>query len=335
MKSLDIGLAFELRSDFTPLPGAPADTLEEYDNRDTIDALAGVLADMGHRPRLLGGGRDFVKVVLAHPPHLVFNNAEGRHARSREAQVPAVCEMLGIPCTHSDTVTMALALDKALTKHVLQSAGLRTAPFRVAATLAAVERIDLPFPLFVKPLAEGSSMGVRVPSRVDDRAGLLREAQRCFADYRQPVLIETFLPGAEVTIAVVGSGDDTRVLGSMEIAPARGAAAAFVYGLESKRGYRELVRYHAPPRSISAELRAEAEALALAAYRVLGCRDVARIDLRIDAAGHASFMEVNPLPGLNPVTGDIVVLAGLLGIDHRSLVASIVEAAVRRYPALL
>lgn len=335
MKSLDIGVAFELRSDFSPTSGAPVDALEEYDNRTTIDALCAVLVNLGHRPRLLGGGRDFLQAVLANPPDIVFNNAEGRQFRSREAQVPAVCEMLGIPCTHSDTLTMALTLDKALTKHVVHSAGLRTAPFRIAADLAVVESVDLAFPLFVKPLAEGSSMGVRVTSRVADRAELIAEAQRCIADYRQPVLIETFLPGTEVTVGVVGSGSSAHVLGSMEIAPAHGPADAFVYGLESKRSYQERVRYHAPPRSISTEQCAEAETLALAAYRVLGCRDVARIDLRFDAAGHASFMEVNPLPGLNPVTGDIMVMAGLLGIGHRAVIRSIVEEAIDRYPALL
>ncbi len=334
MKSLDIGLAFELRSDFKPPPGAPTDSLEEYDTRETIDALAGAIGDMGHRPHLLGGGRDFLQAMLANPPDLVFNNSEGRHARSREAQVPAVCEMLGIPCTHSDTVTMALTLDKALTKHVMQSAGMRTAPFRVAADLVEVDRVDLAFPLFVKPLAEGSSMGVRVTSRVNDRNALIREAQRCFTDYRQPILIEEFLPGFEVTIAVVGNGDDARVLGSMEIAPAHGAADAFVYGLESKRGYRELVRYHAPPRNISAQQCAAAEALALASYRVLGCRDIARIDLRLDAAGRANFMEVNPLPGVSPIS-DIVVMAELLGRDYSSVVSRIVGEAIRRYPALL
>jgi D-alanine-D-alanine ligase len=334
MRPLDIGIAYELRADFSPAPGAPTDALEEYDSPETVAALRSEISNLGHRPRELGGGRELLRTLIDEPPELVFNNSEGRQYRSREAHVPAVCEMLGIPCTHSDPLTMALTLDKALTKRVVHSAGLRTPPFEVAANAVEVERINLPFPLFVKPLAEGSSMGVRVTSRVNDRAELAREAQRCFTDYRQPVLVEALLPGAEITVAITGSGESARVFGSMEIAPAHGSAEAFVYGLESKRGYRELVRYHAPPRGIGRAQCADAEQLALAAYRLLGCRDIARVDLRFDATGHASFMEINPLPGLNPVTGDIVVMAGLLGRDYREVIQTIINEAVRRYPAL-
>jgi len=334
MRSLDIGIAYELRSDVPPDEGAPTDALEEYDSRETIDALAAVLAGLGHRPRLLGGGRSFLATMLASPPDLVFNNSEGRGSRSREAQVPAVCEMLGVPCTHSDPLTMALTLDKAMTKRVVHAAALATAPYRVAASLEEAAAIDLPFPLFVKPVGEGSSMGVRVTSRVADRAALLRETQRCLDDYRQPVLVETYLPGIEATVAVLGSGNEARALGTMQIAPASGPAEAFVYGLESKRNYQALVRYHAPPASLTAEQIADAEQLALASHRVLGCLDVSRIDLRFDAAGRACFMEANPLPGLNPVTGDIVVLARLLGIDHATLVGRVVAETIRRDPRL-
>ena len=108
----------------------------------------------------------------------------------------------------------------------------------------------------------------------------------------------------------------------------------FIYGLESKRNYHQLVRYYAPPRSLSASQSAEVERTALAAYRVLGCRDVARVDLRFDLTGHANFIEINPLPGLNPVTGDLVVMTKLLGLSYQDLVSAIVEEAVRRYPQL-
>ena len=334
MRRLDIGIAFETKPDIQLAPGAPTDILEEYDGRETIDALAGTLRSLGHDVRMLGGGRAFVEAVFANPPGLVFNNAEGCGSRSREAHVPAVCEMLGIPFTHSDPLTMALTLDKALAKRVVASAGIRTASFRRVDAPADLEEIDLPFPLFVKPAAEGSSMGVRNTSRVADRAGLEREVLRCLRDYRQPALIEAYLPGSEVTVGIVGSGARTRAIGSMEIAPAKLGVADFIYGLESKREYQEHVRYYAPPRHLSPAEQADATATALAAYRALGCRDIARVDLRFDAEGRANFLEVNALPGLNPVTGDIIVMTGLLGIDYAALIATIVEEAAWRYPGM-
>ena len=334
MRPLDIGIAFELRSSFALPAGAPVDALEEYDTISTIDGLADALTSLGHHPRPLGGGRALIETMLAKPPDLVFNLAEGWGTRSREAQVPALCEMLGVPCTHSDPLTMALTLDKPLAKRVVRSAGVRTAPFVVVDSLDQVAAIDLGWPLFVKPAAEGSSMGVRVTSRVADRDALMVEVQRCLSAYRQPVLVERYLPGIEVTVGIHGSGNRARVLGSMEIAPASGAAADFVYGLESKREYLTLVRYFAPPRHPTPAQIADAEATALAAYRALGCRDVARVDVRFDADNRANFIEVNTLPGLSPVTGDLVVMTKLLGRRYEDLIAAIVEATLVRCPQL-
>lgn len=334
MKPLDIGIAFELRSSFALQAGAAVDALEEYDTMSTIDGLADALRSLGHHPRPLGGGRALIEAMLATPPDLVFNLAEGWGTRSREAHVPAVCEMLDVPYTHSDPLTMGLTLDKPLAKRAVHVAGVRTAPFVVVDSLEQVAAIDLGWPLFVKPVAEGSSMGVRVTSRVADRDALMAEAQRCLSAYRQAVLVEQYLPGIEVTVGIRGSGDRARVLGSMEIAPASGAAADFVYGLESKREYQKLVRYYAPPRNPTPSQTADAEATALAAYRALGCRDVARVDVRFDADNRANFIEVNPLPGLNPVTGDLVVMTKLLGRRYDELIAAIVEETLVRYPQL-
>ena len=333
MTSLDIGLAFDLKPAQAPVADAPIDIHEEYDSEDTIVALADTLATLGHRPRRLGGGRAFVEAMLARPPQMVFNLAEGAGSRSREAQVPALCEMLGVACTGSDPLTMALTQDKALAKRVVRSAGLRTAESRVIDSEAAIDAIDLAFPLFVKPVAEGSSMGVRGTSLVRDAQALRREIGRCLHQYRQPVLVETYLAGAEATVAIGGHGDNARVLGAMGIEPASGPVEDFVYGLESKRGYKALVRYHVPPRLASSQL-ADIEGLALAAYRALGCRDLARVDVRLDAAGQAHFIELNPLPGLNPVTGDICLIAYGIGMSYASLIAGVLESALLRHPEL-
>lgn len=333
MTSLDIGIAFDLKPAQPPAADAAIDLYEEYDGEDTIVALADTLAALGHRPRRLGGGRAFLAAMLARPPQLVFNLAEGRGSRSREAHVPALCEMLGVACTGSDPLTMALTQDKAQAKRVVRSAGLRTADFRVIESETAIDAIDLAYPLFVKPLAEGSSIGVRSTSLARDAQALRREIGRCLHQYRQPVLVEKYLAGAEATVAIHGHGETARALGTMGIEPASGPVEDFVYGLESKRGYKSLVRYHVPPRLASRQL-ADIEGVALAAYRTLGCRDLARVDVRLDAAGQAHFIELNPLPGLNPVTGDICLIAYGIGMSYASLIGGVVESALLRHPEL-
>ena len=327
---MDIGIAFDLRSDFQPAPNAPIDRLEEYDSLDTVDAISRALSAHGHHPRKLGGGRRFLEAVLAHPPELVFNIAEGWGTRGREAHVPAVCEMLGIPFTHSDPVTLALALDKAMAKRVWAGHGIPTAGFAVVESTADLAGLDLPFPLFAKPVCEGSSMGIRRSSRVADAGALAAETNRLLADYGPPVLVETFLPGVEVTVGVLGNGRAAEILGVMEIAPRRSNPDEFVYGLEAKRGYMEEVEYHTPPRNLAAGQIREIEQVALAAYGALGCRDVARLDLRLDASGTPSVIEVNPLPGLSPATGDLVILARSMGVDYEALIGRVVDAALAR-----
>lgn len=330
LRGLDIGLAFDLRSDFHEREGGPDDRLEEYDSDATVDAIAGALSEAGHRPRRLGGGRRFLEHVLERPPHLVFNLAEGRGTRSREAHVPSVCEMLGIPVTHSDPLTAALTLDKAMAKRVVEAAGVGTPRFAVVAAAEQAEDLPLRFPLIAKPLFEGSSIGVRRHSCVRDVPALRAEVARLAGDYRQPVLVEEFCAGVEFTVGVLGEGASARVIAAMEIAPKIARVEEFVYSLEVKRNWQTEVEYHVPPRAAQRTVRA-VEDVALAAYRALGCRDVARVDVRLDAAGEPRFLEVNPLPGLNPITGDIVILATRAGLEYPKLIARIVENARVRY----
>jgi D-alanine-D-alanine ligase len=329
---MDIGIAFDLRSDFAVETGAPIDRLEEYDSPETVEAIAKALSANGHKPRMLGGGERFLvgMATTQRRPELVFNIAEGWGTRSREAHVPAVCEMLRVPFTHSDPLTLALTLDKPLTKRVVASHGVPTAPFAVIERLADLDGLTLPFPLFVKPSAEGSSMGVRKSSRVKDRSALEAEVARCLADYKQPVLVETFLPGIEFTVGVIGNGAQAQVLGVMEIEPRTVKTEDFVYGLETKRDYVTEVAYHVPPKNISATKRQEVEQVALAAFRALDCRDIARFDIRLDAQGAASFIEVNPLPGLSPTSGDIVIMARVAGWTYEQLIGRIVSEALGR-----
>jgi D-alanine-D-alanine ligase len=351
-----IGIAYDLKSDHAGRvaghPHGPDDRLEEYDSDDTVDAIATALSVHGHEPVLLGTGRAFIERVLAHPPDLVFNMAEGFGTRSREAHIPSVCEMLGIPVTHSDPLTLAVTLDKSMAKKIAASAGVATPRFVIVDSAARAETIQLQYPLIAKPLYEGSSIGIRKSSRVDDASELHRELTRLLGDYAQPVLVEEFCSGPEFTVGVIGNGSAARpgtatsrstppsvsppephpgyFVAAMEIAPRVDQPEKFVYSLEVKRNWRNEVAYHVPPRCPAATLHA-VEDLALAAFRALGCRDVARVDVRLTAQGEPRFLEINPLPGLNPTTGDLPILCAKSGISHEELIARIVQHARSRY----
>jgi D-alanine-D-alanine ligase len=278
----------------------------------------------------MGGGKRFLAALLAEPPDLVFNLAEGQGSRSREAHVPAACEMAGVACTHADPATLALALDKSLAKRVVAAAGVAVARDRIVRSAAELAAFDLPFPCIAKPLFEGSSMGVRASSKSRDAAELRREVERVVGGYVQPALVEEFLTGPEFTVGVVGEGDRARVLATMEIRPKDDAATAdFVYSVEVKRIWDERVEYHVPPRR-PAELIAAVERIALASYRALECRDIGRVDVRMGGDGVPRFIELNPLPGINPGWSDLCVLAEKVGLDHDALIGVILDEALAR-----
>lgn len=328
---MHIGIAFDLKSDFTAPASAPDDALEEYDSPATVEAIERALVARGHTVTKLGGGRRFLAAVLEKAPELVFNMSEGHGSRSREAHVPAMCEMLDIPHTHSDPLTMAVALDKAMAKRVVANAGVPTPRFAVIESARDLESLSLVFPLFAKPLFEGSSMGIRKNSRIaspgdlDDRVGSLLE------HYREPVLVEEFCDGPEFTVAVLGTGANARVVAPMEIVPKQVPIADFVYSLEMKRStnWRAEMDYVAPPQRDAALVRA-IEAIALGAHRALGCRDISRVDVRIGRDGAPKFIEANPLPGIAPGWSDLALLWERVDRPYEDLVNSIVDEARTR-----
>ncbi len=331
-----IGIAYDLKSEVerTVLRHAgdeslPDDALEEYDSEGTVAALEEALFSNGYRTRRLGSGRSFLAQAMREPGDLVFNIAEGYGSRSREAHVPSALEMLGVPYTHSDPLTLALTLDKAMAKRIAASAGVPTPHFVVVESIEQTRSIPLSYPLIAKPLFEGSSMGVRNHSRVVDEYELRELVARLLADYHEPVLVEEFASGPEFTVGILGTGASATVLGAMEIVPRNCAIDKFVYSLEVKRNYLEEVEYHAPPRR-SPEVVAHVEDVALAAYRALACRDVGRVDVRLGEDGEPKFIEVNPLPGLNPITGDLVILARANGLGYAELIGRIVDGARAR-----
>lgn len=324
-----IGIAYDLKQDFCSDEAGPDDWLEEYDSEDTIQALQNVIERLGHRAVRLGGGRTFLERIKTTSVELVFNLAEGAKGRNREAHIPTLLEMLGIPYTHSDPLTLALTLDKEMAKRVVMSEGISTPGFRLISDQMDAEHIDLPFPLFVKPACEGSSKGIRSHSRVNDKEALRHEIDRLLGDYRAPVLVETFLPGREFTTGVLGNGCPY-VLGVMEVGPVEGLVEDFVYCTTTKRECDQRVRYTCPP-ELPLPLLHRIEEVALGSYRVLGCRDVARIDIRLDWDGTPHFLEANPLPGLAPGYSDLVILADRVGWSYQELVETILLHAFQRY----
>ncbi len=334
-----IGIAFDLKPKAAPAADAPDDVHEEFDSPITITAIGAALRSLGHEVIELGNGRALLEKLLSDAPDVVFNIAEGTGtSRNREARVPAVCELLEIPCTGSDALTLAVALDKDVCRRLVAEAGvlvpkgivLEVPPVAYdgdyAEFPALVAESDLRLPLIAKPLCEGSSKGIRSKCLIEKVEDLGPVIVSLWNDYRQPVLLEEFIAGEEVTVGIVGN-DPPTILGMMRVLPKQ-QTDRFVYSLEVKRDWENRVSYECPPQLPFATLLAIEEA-ALDAYETLRCRDVARIDFRI-RDGIPYFLEANPLPGLNPDTGDIVFIAKYMGVSYRELIEMILRGTLRQ-----
>lgn len=305
----------------------PDDSFEEYDAPETIRAVAEALRGLRVEVESVEADRDLPRRLEAGGYAFAFNIAEGCGRRCREAIPAAVCELLGIPFTGSDMLTLAVTLDKAAARRMVSPEVPVARAVLIDHQRDEARLETLAYPVIVKPNDEGSSKGIRnnpvartVQAAVD-RARWLRECYHC------PVLVEEFLEGTEVTVGVAGNGDAVRVLGMMEIAPTI-PEADWTYSLEVKRDWRRCVRYHVPPRLSPATI-AQLENYALTAYGLLGCRDLARLDFRLDAAGAPHFLECNPLPGLNPESGDLVLLSQSK-LPYEILVQGVLVDAARR-----
>lgn len=324
-----IGLTYDLRSTYLA-SGWDAEMAAEFDREDTIDAIETALRRLGHQTERIGHIRDLVRSLAAGRRwDLVFNICEGAFGLAREAQVPALLEAYGIPYTFSDPLVMALCLDKGRAKVLVRAAGVPTPQAWVVDHLAAIPREPLPLPLFVKPLAEGTGKGITSENIIERPEQLPPLCHRILEKFRQPALIETYLPGREFTVGIVGTGKDARVLGTLEIRLRAGAENG-VYSYHNKEYCERLVEYVLA--DSNEPVVATAERLALQAWRALGCRDAGRIDLRCDACGNPQFLEANPLAGLHPEHSDLPMLCTALGISYEELLGWIIDSAMRRIP---
>lgn len=323
-----IGLTFDLRSAYLAAGFSDAETAE-FDRGDTITSLEAALQELGHEVVRIGHARELARrLAMGERWDLVFNIAEGLRGVAREAQIPALLDIYEIAYTFSDPLVMALALHKGLTKSVIRVAGLPTADFAVVHRLSDLATIDLPYPLFAKPVAEGTGKGVSPSSKVTDHGQLATVCASLLEEFDQPVLLETFLPGREFTVGVVGEGKRTEALGTLEIVLLESAEPE-VYSYVNKERCEELVEY----RLVTAQqhpIVAEVERIACEAWRVLGGRDAGRIDLRCDAAGRPQFLEANPLAGLHPEHSDLPMLCTRIGMSYTALVDRILREASAR-----
>jgi D-alanine-D-alanine ligase len=262
----------------------------------------------------------------------VFNIAEGRgNLRSREAQAPAILEMLDIPYSGSDPQTLAITLDKPLAKQLVSAGGVLTPPWLLIGSEKSLEAIsarDFPLPAFIKPAFEGSSKGIRLTSLAGTAARARAITRRLLAKYKQPVLIEKYIDGDEVTVGIVGNSPPA-IVGIMRVLPHK-KVKAFVYSLEVKRDWRNQVDYECPARLPKPAIKRIIEA-SLTAYTILGCRDFSRVDFRVTRDGTPYFLEVNPLPGLNPESGDLPIMSYKMGWTYNGLIKAIFESALARY----
>ena len=317
-------------------PASTTDAYVEWDEPSTIDAVEQALSLFGSVIRLEADATFPQKLALARP-QIVFNMAEGLSGPNREAHVPAICEYFGVPYTASDPLTLSLTLHKARTKEILAFRGIPTAPFALISAPEDLDRVTLPFPLFVKPVAEGSGKGIFANNLCESESRLRERTLFLLDEYRQPVLVETYLPGREFTVAILGNGTDARclpIVGFDFTTLPEGATP--VYGYEAKwiwdDAEHQLEIYECPAR-VPADLRAAIEQVSLDAYHALGCRDWCRIDVRLDAEGVPNVVELNPLPGIIPdpkMNSCMPKAARVSGMTYDQLIQEVLRMAWKR-----
>ena len=324
-KLMRIGITYDLREDYIA-EGFSEEETAEFDREDTIVAIEQALKDLGHEVDRIGNVRNLTsRLVAGERWDMVFNIAEGLKGFGREAQVPALLDAYNIPYTFSDPLVLSLTLHKAMAKRVVRQLGISTPDFFVVEKTSDLEKVGLPLPLFAKPVAEGTGKGITAASRITSQSKLVSTCMHLLLTHNQPVLVESFLPGREFTVGIIGSRTDALALGVLEVI-LRENAEPDVYSYLNKERYEDSVEY-----LLANDAMAEkAKEMALTVWRGLGCRDAGRVDIRLDVNGIPNFMEVNPLAGLHPQHSDLCIIARMKGMPYRDLIEAIMRSAISR-----
>jgi len=322
---MKIGITYDLRSDYLKM-GYSEEETAEFDKEDTIQAIEGTLRSFGFETERIGHIKMLTEMLVSGKSwDMVFNISEGLYGTGREAQVPALLDAWKIPYVFSGPLVLALTLDKGMTKRVIRDAGVPTADFFVVREEKDTDMVNLPYPLFAKPVAEGTGKGIHAASVIRNKTELRERCIELLGKFKQPVLVETYLSGREFTVGIAGTGEKARILGVMEILLNEQAEQG-VYSYFNKDNFIGRVEYSL----VEGEIAAACEEVSLAAWKVLGCEDGGRVDVRFDAGGVCNFIEVNPLAGLNPDISDLPILCGKNGISYRQLLYMIMESALEK-----
>jgi D-alanine-D-alanine ligase len=322
---MKIGITYDLREEYLA-HGFSAEETAEFDKIETIETIETVLRGFNHCTERIGNVKNLVgKLATGEHWDLVFNIAEGLYGYGREALIPAMLDAYQIPYTFSDPLVLALTLHKGMTKRVIRDLRIPTPEFYMVENATQIDAVGLSYPLFVKPVAEGTSKGIAGTSKVDNYQALRSVCLRLLRTYHQPVLVEAYLPGREFTVGIAGTGDAAAPIGVMEVLLGAKAEAE-VYSYHNKQNYQGRVEY----RLASGDIAQACSKVALKAWRELGCRDAGRVDLKLDDSGVPNFIEINPLAGLNPQHSDLPILSRLAGVDYPKLLKMILDSAQKR-----
>jgi D-alanine-D-alanine ligase len=320
-----VGITYDLRSDYLK-EGFTEEETAEFDKESTVDAIEYTLTNLGYQVVRIGHVRHLIReLARGNRWDMVFNISEGMFGIGREAQVPAILDTYQIPYTFSDPLVLSLTLHKGMTKRVIRDGGIATPDFTIVDREEDVKSVGLPYPLFVKPNAEGSGKGISFNSKAQNPAELLSACRKIWETVPGPLLVETYLPGREFTTGILGTGEDSFCVGSMEVIFNEHAKDS-IYSYDMKTLYEQFISYALP----EAEVASKCAVLALKAWKLLGCRDGGRIDIRMDAYDNPNFIEVNPLAGMNDLTSDLPILARMNGYDYPFVIRTIMESAKKR-----
>ncbi len=325
MKTIKVGLTYDLKSEYLKL-GFSDEEAGEFDREDTIEAIENALLENGYQTERIGHAKQLMQQLLAGQRwDIVFNICEGMYGVGREAQVPAILDVYNIPYTFSDTLISALTLHKGFTKRAIRDAKIPTADFRIIQSEEDIAEVDMLYPLFAKPVAEGTGKGIDATSKIHNKEELDTVCKSLLTKYKQPVLVETYLEGREFTVGIVGTGKDAKAIGACEVI-LKTDAEANAYSYYNKENCEDLVIYQV----IEGPIAQLCKQVALDAWNCLDCRDGGRVDLKLDAYDVPNFLEVNPLSGLHPLHSDLPILATQKGIKYVDLIGMIMDSAVKR-----
>lgn len=321
---MKIGLTYDLRTDYLN-DGYSLEETAEFDKESTIEGIEQAIGNAGHLTERIGNSKVLMHQLLnGQRWDMVFNISEGLYGEGRESLVPALLDNFRIPYVFSGPITLGISLNKAFAKQIIRDKKINTPDFFVVTKIEDIEDIHLIYPLFAKPISEGTGKGIDSKSKINSKAELLSVCSHLLQKFNQAVLVEEYLPGREFTVGVLGTGKTAHILGAMEILYKNNTET--IYSYETKENYEEIVNYVA----VKDDLLKQCESLALDVWRTLNCYDGGRVDVKIDKQGNLSFIEVNPLAGLNPITSDLPILCKLNGICYQEIIDEILKSAIKR-----